>query len=149
MRPKLFLFFSLLIINFIASAQQKPYDASLISKELLPYASAVVRDQQVNIEVKDINTTIYHFKKAITILNKNGDNMARLVVFHDKITSIRYIKGAIFNEFGIQTAKFSESDFEDVNTTDGFSLFEDVKVKHYTPSVTVYPYTIAKDKRIA
>jgi len=142
MRTVLFLFFFILTSNYTVLAQQKPYDASLISKDLLPYASAVVRNQQIDIEVKDINTTIYHFKKAITILNKNGDNMARLVVFHDKITSIKYIKGTIFNEFGIQTAKFSESDFEDANTTDGFSLFEDVKVKHYTPSVTVYPYTI-------
>ena len=126
----------------ISNAQQKQYDVSLISKDLLPYASAVVRDKEVSIEVKDLNSTLYHIKEAVTILNKNGDVFARIGVYHDNTHSIKTIKGATYNSFGIQTGKFSESDFEDVNTTDGFSLFEDVKVKHYTPHIIDYPYTI-------
>ncbi len=53
------------------------------------------------------------------------------------------MKGIIYNQFGKQTGKFSESDFEDANAWDGFSLFIDAKVKHYSPSVTEYPYTVA------
>jgi hypothetical protein len=138
-------FFALCIIftNLItANAQQKQYDVSQISKDILPYASAVVREQEVSIDVKDLNTTLYHIKEVVTILNKNGDVFANIGVYHDNTHSIKYIKGATYNSFGIQTGKFSESDFEDINTTDGFSLFEDVKVKHYTPHIVDYPYTI-------
>lgn len=125
-----------------ANAQQNPYDVSLISKDLLPYASAVVRDEQSGIEVKDLDNVIYHYKTIVTILNKNGDEQAHLQVNYDKNSNIKYIKGIIYNSFGIQIRKISESDFEDVATTDGFSLFQDSRAKIYEPAVTDYPYTI-------
>lgn len=126
----------------LAHARQNPYDASLINKSLLPFASVVVRDQELAVEVRDLNTTFWHFKEVVTILNKNGDHAANLAVYYDKTRSIKYIKGVIYDANGGQTGKFSESDFEDLNTSDGVSLFEDVKVKHYTPHVVTYPYTI-------
>jgi len=61
--------FCLLFFAAITNAQQK-YDVSLIPKDLLPYASAVTRDEQINIEVKDFDNTIYHAKEVITVLNK-------------------------------------------------------------------------------
>ena len=54
--------FCLLISGIVANAQEN-YDASLISKDILPYASAVVRNEEISIEVKDLNNTIYHVKR--------------------------------------------------------------------------------------
>ena len=131
-----------LLLNSVFACAQQNYDASFIPKELLTHASAVVRDEEMNIEVEDLDNTVVHFKTAVTILNKNGDDMARIELSHDKSTLIKYVKGAIYNEFGKQTGKFSEGDFEDNSAWDGFSLFLDTRVKHYFPSVTEYPYTI-------
>jgi hypothetical protein len=131
----------LLISGIIANAQQN-YNVSLIPKELLPYASAVVRDEEMKVEVEDLNSTIVHEKMAVTIFNKNGDHMAHIEVEHDKSTIIKNIKGLIYNDFGKQIGKFSEGDFDDASGWDGFSLFNDARVKHYFPSVTEYPYTI-------
>jgi transglutaminase-like putative cysteine protease len=130
----------LLLVTALANAQVN-YDVSLISKELLPYASAVIRDQSVYTEVKD-NNTLYHIKTAITVLNKNGDNIAHIAVWYDKSNVIKSIKGTTYNEFGKLTGKFSEKDFEDVNGANDFSLFEDSRVKHFIPSIGSYPYTI-------
>ena len=124
-----------------ANAQQ-PYDVSLIPKDLLSYASSVIRDQEVTAEIKDLNNIVFHTKQAVTILNKNGDDMANINLWYDGNDVIRSVKGTIYNSAGIEVRKFSESDFEDVNTTDGFSLFEDIKVKYFKPAVTDYPYTI-------
>ena len=146
MRAGLLLFF-LLIISLAAGAQDN-YDVSLISKDLLPYASAVVRNNEVNVEVKDYDNTLYHIKTAVTILNKNGNNIADIVVWHEKTNIIKGIKGMVYNQFGKPVKKFSESDFEDVNAHDGFSLFWDLKVKHYNPAVTDYPYTIVYEYEI-
>jgi hypothetical protein len=134
--------FCLLIVSKIVNGQQV-YDASLISKDLMPYASAVIRNEDINIEVKDLDNVVCHIKKAITVLNKNGDRTAHIVIEHDKTNLIKYIKGTVYNEFGKQIRKFSESDFEDVSAGNDFSLFEDVRVKHYLPAITEYPYTIA------
>ena len=146
MRAPLLLFF-LSIISLGASAQDN-YDVSLISKDLLPYASAVVRNNEVSVEVKDYDNTLYHIKTAVTILNKNGNDIADIVVWHNKSRVIKSIKGFVYNQFGKQVNKFSESDFEDVNAQDGFSLFQDLKVKHYNPAVTDYPYTIVYEYEV-
>jgi hypothetical protein len=130
-----------LITGNKAIAQQN-YDVSLISKDILPYANAVIRSEETKVDIKDLDNVVYHITKAVTILNKNGDNMARIVLEHDKFKTIRFIKGAIYNEAGKQTGKFNERDFEDVNPFDGYSLFNDYKVEHYTAAATGYPYTI-------
>jgi hypothetical protein len=139
MKLRLLIFFAL--IGFSASAQQN-YDAGLIPKELLPYASSVVRDDETTVEVKDLDNVIYHYKRVITVLNKNGDDDAEIVIDHNKFYTIKYIKGAVYDGFGKQTDKFTEGRFEDVNAQDGFSLYDDTKVKHYKPTAAGYPYTV-------
>lgn len=122
---------------------QENYDVSLISKDLLPYASSVVRNEEVIVEVKDLDNTLYHVKEVITVLNKNGDDDADIAIWHDKSRYIKDIKGIIYNQWGKPTGKFSESDFDDDSNHDGFSLFTDLKIKHYQPKVAEYPYTIS------
>jgi hypothetical protein len=132
---------TIMILSVNVKAQQG-YDASLIPKNLLPYASSVIRLQEVSMDVKDLDNSTYHIKQVITVLNKNGDDMTDIAVWHDKTNVIKYVKGAVYNSSGMLIKKFSESDFEDVNANDGFSLFIDLKVKHYQPPVTEYPYTV-------
>jgi hypothetical protein len=132
---------SLILLTGLCNAQQN-YDAALIPKELLAYSSAVVRNSNESIEVKDLDNTLYHIKEAITVLNKNGDEQARIVVWHNKSFSIKSIKGAVYNSFGKPIGKFAEKDFEDVSAAGNSSLFEDSRVMHYRPAVVDYPYTI-------
>jgi len=133
------------LLFFTAVSAQQNYDVSLISKELMPYANAVIRNSETTIEVKDLNNVDYHVVKAITIFNKNGDDRAQLAVEYDKITELKSIKGSIYNSFGKQVSKFSKSDCEDYSAAHDFSLFEDARMKVYTPTVTEYPYTIVYD----
>jgi len=135
------LFISLLALTFKVNAQQT-YEYTSIPKDMLPYASAVIRDKEVNVEVKDLDNTDYRIKTAITVLNKNGDDVAHIAIFYNKSTIIKNIKGIVYDEFGKQVNKFSESDFHDESAAHDFSLFEDTRVKHYIPPVTQYPYTI-------
>jgi hypothetical protein len=132
----------------ITGRAQQNYDASLIPKELMSYASAVVRYSDEGIEVKDLDNTIYHIKEAITVLNKNGDKHAEIGVWHNKSNVIRYIKGTVYNSFGKPTGKFSEKDFEDANAASNASLFEDSRVKHFSPAVMDYPYTVEYEYEI-
>jgi len=140
MRGILTLLFLLAASSSISA--QNNYDVSLIPKNLLPYASVVVRNSEETVEVKAPDNTIYHTKEAVTVLNKNGDELARIAIWHNKSMTIKFIKGVVYNSFGIPISKFSESDFDDVSATDGFSLFEDTRIKHFLPAVTDYPYTI-------
>jgi transglutaminase-like putative cysteine protease len=145
--------FRLLIILFIsvsaiASAQENIYDPGSVPKQLMPYASAVVRNSQEAVEIKDLDNTIYYVKKTITVFNKNGDKAANVVLEYDKLTSIKYAKGVVYNSSGAQLFKFSEKDFKDEYNDDGFSLYQDARVKYYIPPVTEYPYTIEYEYEI-
>ena len=131
----------LFLLRTTAIAQTN-YDASLIPRDLLPYASAVVRNEEITTEVKDLDNVTYHVKRAITVLNKNGDDIAHMAVYYNKNTSVKYIRGFAYNEFGKLIGKFSQSDFSDQSAIDNSALFEDDRVKHYIPSITQYPYTI-------
>ncbi|HEY4325767.1 MAG TPA: DUF3857 domain-containing protein [Mucilaginibacter sp.] len=136
----------LIVIYFLIAGNktmaQQNYDVGLIPKDILAGANAVIRNEETSIEVKDLDNVVYHVKKSITIVNRNGDNMAPIVLEHDKLKNIKLIKGSIYNAAGIQTGKFGEKDFEDVTPYDGFSLFVDNKIKHFTPAAGGYPYTI-------
>jgi hypothetical protein len=54
----------------------------------------------------------------------------------------------VYDEFGKQSGKFSEKDFEDVYAGNDFSLFEDSRVKHYIPAITTFPYTIVYEYEV-
>lgn len=132
----------LLMSTTVTNAQQN-LDASLIPKNLLSHANAVVRDFDETIEVKDLDNCVTRISRAVTVLNKNGDEDAHIEIYYDKNETVKDIRGIVYNEFGKPVAKFSEKNFADENVADGFSLFESERVKNFLPSVTEYPYTIA------
>lgn len=121
---------------------QQLYNAGSVPKDLLPRASAVVRDMKVNVDVRDLNDVIYTEKKAITVFNKNGDDDAAIQIWYDKSRQLKSVKGTVYNEFGIAVAKISEKNFSDVSAANDFSLYEDSRVKIFKPAVNAYPYTI-------
>lgn len=121
---------------------QVNYDPGLIPKSLLPYASAVIRNKEVTVQVLNLENTVYRVKNTITVLNKNGDDKARISIWHNKSNQIKYVKGLIYDEYGKQIGKFSENSFRDENAANDFSLFEDSRVKYFAPAVITYPYTI-------
>lgn len=127
---------------------QQAYDVSQIPKTMLPYASAVIRNSQETVEIKDLDNVIYHVKQAITVLNKNGDKYARINLDYDKTSQVKNVKGAIYNESGFQIGKFAERDFSDVAVSDGFSMFLDSRAKRFAPAIVSYPYTIESEYEI-
>jgi len=139
---KLLVLTSALVMSICQLAGAQNYKADLIPKNLLPYASSVVRTDETTVTIKDNDNVTYHVKYAITVLNKNGEDDAEIVLWHNKSRTIKSIKGTVYNEFGQPVSKFGESDFKDNNAYDGFSLFLDERVKLYNPPVTAYPYTV-------
>jgi hypothetical protein len=131
-----------LLLFTVKANAQIVYEASTIPKDLLPYASAVVRKMEVTTEVKDLTNTINHFKEVVTILNKNGDHHADIGVWYNKSNRIKYIKGVVYDEFGKPVKKFTEKNFSDHSAGDDASLFVDSRLKHYNAAIVTYPYTI-------
>lgn len=127
---------------------QTGYNAENIPVELKNRASAVIRNMETTVDMRAPENVILSVKKVITILNKNGNDRAALFLFYNKNTAIKSIKGTILNAFGVQEGKFSQSDFADESAVSDFSLFEDDRLKRYTPNVATYPYTIVYEYEV-
>ena len=132
----------ILLSSFISSNCQENYDTDLIPSALRNRANSCIRNEERTVDMRSPDNVLIAVKKAITVFNENGEDEARLVLHYDKNTSIKAIKGEVYNAVGRIITKFSQSDFADQSAADGFSLFVDSRVKHYLPAVSQYPYTI-------
>lgn len=148
MRKRL-LFLILIVLSFKGYAQMQPdYNVENISSALKSRASAVIRNMETTIDMRSPENVTLNIKKVITVLNKNGEQAAALVLFYNKATSIKGVKGIIMDAFGKPTGKFSLSNFLDESAVSDFSLFEDARIKRYNPNVLTYPYTISYEYEI-
>ncbi|EOR94398.1 hypothetical protein ADIARSV_2387 [Arcticibacter svalbardensis MN12-7] len=136
-----------LLVSFDTIAQQN-YAVSAIPPELMVRASAVIRNDEMSIEVKDLNDVVIRVKEAVTVLNKNGDSEARMVVWYDKTRQIKYIKAVVYDEFGLLKGKIAEKEFKDESAVSNSSLFDDTRVKRFSPAITTYPYTLEYEYEI-
>ncbi len=139
---KTVLTFLLTFFSLVNCCAQTDYAVDLIPATLRNRANAVIRNEETTVNMLAPNNVSYTVKQAITVLNKNGGDQARLVLFYDKNVAIKSIEGEIYNEFGKLIGKFNERAFKDESAINDFSLFEDNRVKHYLPNIDTYPYTI-------
>lgn len=146
--------FSLIFIFFVFSiadtlGQKMPeMNAALIPLSLKQHANAVVRSEETTVDMRSPDNVILTVRQAITVLNKNADRSAALVLNYDKNTAIKNVKGLILDATGEQIGKFSLNNFIDQSAVSDFSLYEDSRIKYYTPNVNIYPYTLVYDYEI-
>ena len=149
MFKKQFFLFIFSTCALIVHGQDMPdYATDRISASLKNRADAVIRNMETRVDMRAPDNMVLYVKKAVTILNKSGDERAALSLYYNKSTSIKSIKGLILNSFGQATGKFSQSNFRDESAVNDFSLFEDARIKYYSPNVIAYPYTIIYEYEI-
>lgn len=138
-------FKGLLLFIFIFSFQfifSQDEDLSILSipDNLTKNANSVIRFDETNVELLSQRKMLIKVRKAITILNKRGDENSQLVVPYDKSNQIKKLKAYAYNSFGVEEKKISKKDFGDFSA-DGSSLFVDNRLKHYKYTPKAYPYT--------
>ena len=131
-----------LISFFTIQSKAQQYAADKIPNGLKSRATAIIRNEETTIDMKTENNITETVTRAITILNKSGEEYAELTIYYDKSKTIKDIKGFVYDEFGNAIGKFGQKDFKDYSVSDGVSMYADYRVKHYTPNITNYPYTI-------
>ncbi|MCC2600690.1 DUF3857 domain-containing protein [Sphingobacterium sp. FBM7-1] len=121
---------------------QNMYAVSLIKTHLKERADATVRNERLEIDMNSVNDMTIRITRAVTVHNRSGDEHGHIELYYNKSRKIRNLKGEIFNEFGIPIGKFSLKDFRDRSASSQSSLYDDTRVKDYSPAVYDYPYTV-------
>ncbi|KLT66832.1 DUF3857 domain-containing transglutaminase family protein [Pedobacter sp. BMA] len=138
-----YLFTLVLSVSFVVTCfGQDNYDVDLIPSLLRNRANSCIRKEETTIDMRSPDNVMLYVKKAVTVFNENGEREAELVLYYDKNTAIKGIKGEVYNAVGMPVSKFTQNDFSDISAADGFSLFVDSRVKHYLPNVNQFPYTV-------
>lgn len=127
---------------------QQSYAVNQIPADLKARAGAIVRNEELTIEVKALNQVDYRYKKAVTIFNSSADEEARIMVWYNKTRQIKFLKATIYNEFGMPVGRIAAKDFRDESAASDYSLFEDSRMKRFHPAVVSYPYTLEYEYEI-
>lgn len=143
---KKILLFSVVYTSFfvtnIHSQNFSDYQALIIDSLLTKNANAIVRNEEIIINLNNTKSVLVTTKRVVTVFNKYGSNAIKAYEHYDESSSIKRIEAIIYNKFGNELSKIKKKDFKDVSTYDGFSLVTDNRVKYLEYTPTEYPYTV-------
>ncbi len=133
---------TLFFLGRITFASDIKYRVADIPNTLLKDAKAVVREKEMIFEISSINSAVAKVHYAITILNKNGIDMSILKEGYNKFSSVKKIKTTLYDQYGKLIRTGLNSVVQDVAAFDGFSLYNDYRIKLYDPEYATVPFTI-------
>lgn len=146
---RLFLLLVLFLTSFTCISQEDPLLVSfLVPVELSKNSNAVVRWDEVDIEVKAYDKMVYTNKRIVTILNSSADSKHGAVMHYNDNTNIKKLEAKIYNSVGKEIKKFKKGDFEDVSAVSGATLYSDNRVKYMNYTPTTYPYTVVFETEV-
>jgi len=136
-----FLLVSFLLVA-VLSAQEENYQSVLLNKAMTSNADAILRSDELVIDLKAQDAMTQRRKKVITVLNKMGDRYAFCAVGYDNARKIKNVEAFVYDASGKQITKIKENKFNDVSAVDGSTLYSDSRYKYYSYTPAQYPYTV-------
>ena len=118
-----------------------------IPKELTENANAVIRLNDVFVDIVATDQMVVTQKRVITVLNKLGKTHIDAYKHYNDDTNILKLSAVIYDAFGEKIKKYSKSDFNDVSAVDSGSLYSDSRVKFLEHTPTSYPYTVVFESK--
>jgi len=137
------------ILTFLlarSEAQQSPYDTSTISPSLKKNAALVVRTENIEFEVSDIDHAKLIVHRVATILNEKGKGELLFVKQTDKFITLDDVEIKVYNAVGKIINKYKQRDLNAIAVADG--LIDDYKTYYLNIPVTTFPVTVEYNYKI-
>src|SRR5690606_29044822 len=126
--------------NYILIAQD--FSVSSIPKELMENAYAVLRNEQITVELLDYDKVVEKKEITVTVFNESGLKYATIPVYYNSSDKIKTYEAMMYKADGSEMKKLKYRDAKDVSVYDGFSLFIDRRVQYFEVIPVSYPFTI-------
>ncbi|WP_082455331.1 DUF3857 domain-containing protein [Hymenobacter sp. AT01-02] len=126
----------------LAGAGTPQYPVAALPSSLRENAHAVVRRQDESLAVKSVGRTVETTRRAVTVLDEAGSQWATEVVYYDKLNTITYFRGTVYDEAGRVVRQLRTADIHDISLSDGFSLATDARGRTADLRQPSYPYTV-------
>ena len=137
------------LLNLKISAQEKKdLQTSKIDSLLTKNADAVVRSEEVIVEINSVNSISVKTKRIVTVLNKNGNKYSDFYERYDSSTKIKKLEAIVYDAEGEEIKKYRKGDFEDHSAIGSGDLATDNRVKYIQHTPLKYPYTLAFESEV-
>ena len=123
-------------------AGEVKYCIADIPAQLLKDAKAVVRNEEIVVEIKSDFKIVQNVKYAITILNKNGKVNAYFMQPYTKNMKISNIKSKLYDKSGAEIKKNGGCKIEDYAMITWATTYSDLRIKAIDPEQYEYPFTV-------
>lgn len=130
--------------TFFLSAQDNDaiYSSLFVPSELKTKANAVVRYENITIDILGYDKLSVQEKRVVTIYNKYGNRHINAVEFYDGKTNIKKMEARIYDAFGEEIKKIRKNDFTDASAVSEISIYQDDRIKYLDYTPVKYPYTV-------
>lgn len=139
---RLFICLTVLFFSQFLSSQNLNYQALLINQKLKDDANAVVRLNEITVDINALDEMIIKNERVVTVLNKLGDDFVQAYVWYNNSIEIKNIQAIIYDQLGNEIAKKKQKDFKDVSAVSGGTLYSDSRVVYLEYTPITYPYTV-------
>ncbi|MBN2812892.1 MAG: DUF3857 domain-containing protein, partial [Bacteroidales bacterium] len=138
----LFMYAGCWLTALMLLGQDNQFASSSIADSLRNNANAVIREEFAEYTYLSARKNTGRYRRVITVLNKNGDKFATVVIPYDQFRSVTNIKGNLYDANGKLIRKSKPSDIIDLPYSSTYLQFDDLRYKALNPLVSQYPYTL-------
>ena len=142
MKNALLLPFLLCSICSFASNVREELAVGLIADSLTRKANSVIRSSDVTLEIKSPSQAEYTCHKVITILNEKAADELSIQLVYNSFQKISAMTASVYDKNGKLMNKHNKGDMTDYAYLNGFSLYEDTRIRYIRISGGEYPVTI-------
>jgi transglutaminase-like putative cysteine protease len=122
--------------------QEYSFQALDLDPLLTKNANAIVRLDEMKIDIASHKSLTYEVKQVVTVLNKLGNSHASTQLYYDKEKKIKNIDILVYDQLGKEIKHIKRKDFQDLSAADGFSLYNDDRLLYHRYTPIQYPYTL-------
>ncbi|SCY43729.1 Transglutaminase-like superfamily protein [Nonlabens sp. Hel1_33_55] len=138
--------YPLLLLLLFTISTQAQLDSKLISitipQKLTTNANAVIRQNDVVVEVNDIDDVTVTEDRIVTVFNKTGMNYINAHQNYSDSWDIKDMRAVIYDALGNEITTIKERDFRDVSAVDSGTLYADNRVKYLEYTARTFPITV-------
>lgn len=110
---------------------------------------SVVKNYDAKLQINSSEYATYHIRKVVTILNPEARDSGKLILPYGGFQNINNVEGALYSENGKLIRRLHEDDGMDLSLSEGYTLYQDTRLKIFELYHDDYPYTVVYDYEIA
>jgi transglutaminase-like putative cysteine protease len=123
-------------------SREAKYPVSAIPEELKKNADMVIRQYDMNIEVKSLTSINIRVHIVKTVFRENALENANLKVNYDQFSKVNSIKAIFYNADGFETNQAKSSEITDESAVPNGLLYTEERVKRVKIIKSIYPFTV-------